>query len=134
DMEDVVVSGIAYDKNEAKVSLRGVADKPGVAAKIFKPLSDANIVVDMIVQNVSSGGKTDLTFTVGKADLPKARDIVKKAAKAIGIEKIETDDKIAKVSIVGVGMRNHSGVATKAFEVLAEARINIQMISTSEIK
>ncbi len=133
-MEQVVVSGIAYDKNEAKVAIRGVIDKPGIAAKIFKPLSDANIVVDLIVQNVSRDGKTDLTFTVGKTDLPKAKDIIQKALVEIGAEKIETDDKIAKVSIVGVGMRNHAGVASKAFEIMAKAGINIEMISTSEIK
>ena len=133
-MESVVVSGIAYDKNEAKVALRGVNDRPGVAARVFKPLSDAGIVVDLIVQNVSQNGKTDITFTVGKTDVPKAKDIVMKALDTIGAEKIETDDKIAKVSIVGVGMRNHAGVATKAFEVLSNAGINIEMISTSEIK
>ncbi len=133
-METVVVSGIAYDKNEAKVAIRGVNDKPGVAARIFKPLSDASIVVDLIVQNVSQGGKTDLTFTVNKVDLPKAKDIIGRTLKEIGAEKVETDDKIAKVSIVGVGMRNHAGVAARAFEVLAAAGINIEMISTSEIK
>jgi aspartate kinase len=133
-MESVVVSGIAYDKNEAKVAIRGVADKPGVAAQVFKPLSDASIVVDLIVQNVSQAGKTDLTFTVGKTDLPKAKEIIQRVAGSIGAEKIETDDKIAKVSIVGVGMRNHAGVASKAFEVMARAGINIEMISTSEIK
>ena len=133
-MESVVVSGIAYDKNEAKVALRGVNDRPGVAARVFKPLSDAGIIVDLIVQNVSQNGKTDITFTVGKTDVPKAKDIVMKALDTIGAEKIETDDKIAKVSIVGVGMRNHAGVATKAFEVLSNAGINIEMISTSEIK
>jgi aspartate kinase len=133
-MEHVVVSGIACDKNEAKVALRGVTDKPGVAARIFKPLSDANIVVDLIVQNVSQSGKTDVTFTVGKTDLPKALDAMKKVAAEIGADKIETDDRIAKVSIVGVGMRNHAGVASRAFEVMAGAGINIEMISTSEIK
>jgi aspartate kinase len=132
-MEDVVVSGIAHDKNEAKVALRGVADRPGMAAKIFRPLSDANVIVDMIVQNVSQAGKTDVTFTCGKTDLPKAKEIVERNLRDL-VEKIETDDQISKVSIVGVGMRNHSGVATRAFEVLANAGINIQMISTSEIK
>jgi aspartate kinase len=133
-MEHVVVSGIAYDRNEAKVSLRGVNDKPGVAARIFKPLSDANIVVDLIVQNVSQSGKTDVTFTVGKTDLPKALEVTKRVIAEIGAERIDTDDKIAKVSIVGVGMRNHAGVASKAFEVMARAGINIEAISTSEIK
>jgi aspartate kinase len=133
-MEDVVVSGIAYDKNEAKIAIRGVPDVPGVAAKIFGALDDKSIVVDLIVQNVSKDGRTDLTFTVGKADLIKANDTVKKIAKAVKAEAVETDDHISKVSIVGVGMRNHSGVAAKMFKVLAGAGINVQMISTSEIK
>ena len=133
-MEHVVVSGIACDRNEAKVAVRGVTDKPGVAAKIFKPLSDANIVVDLIIQNVGQGGHADMSFTVGKTDLPKALDIVKKVGAELGAKTIETDDQIAKVSIVGVGMRNHAGVAAKAFDVLAAAGINIEMISTSEIK
>jgi aspartate kinase len=133
-MEDVVVSGIAYDKNEAKIAIRGVPDVPGVAAKIFGALDDKSIVVDLIVQNVSKDGRTDLTFTVGKADLTKANDVVKKIAKAVKAEGVETDGNISKVSIVGVGMRNHSGVAAKMFKVLAGAGINVQMISTSEIK
>jgi len=135
-MEDVVVSGIAYDKNEAKIAIRGVPDVPGVAAKIFGALDEKNIIVDLIVQNVSKDGRTDLTFTVGKADLVKAKDVVKKIAKAIKIkpEDVEMDEQISKVSIVGVGMRNHSGVAAKMFKVLAGAGINVQMISTSEIK
>jgi aspartate kinase len=133
-MEHVVVSGIAYDRNEAKIAIRGVPDKPGVASRIFKPLSDAHVIVDLIVQNVSLGGRTDLTFTVGKNDLPKALEVVKRVVDELGAERIETDDKIAKVSIVGVGMRNHAGVASQAFEVLAAAGINIEMISTSEIK
>ncbi|HEY8212317.1 MAG TPA: aspartate kinase [Myxococcaceae bacterium] len=133
-MEDVVVSGIAYDKNEAKLAIRGVPDIPGVAAKIFGALDASSIVVDLIVQNVSLNGKTDLTFTVGKADFVKARDAVKKLVKAIKAEGFDTDDQIAKISIVGVGMRNHSGVAAKMFQVLSKEGINIQMISTSEIK
>ncbi len=133
-MEQVVVSGIASDKNEAKVAIRGVADRPGVAVRIFKPLADAGIVVDLIVQNVSQNGRTDVTFTVAKVDLPKAKDLIARALEDIGAERIDTDDRIAKVSIVGVGMRNHAGVAARAFEVLAAAGINIEMISTSEIK
>lgn len=133
-METVVVSGIAYDRNEAKVAVRGVTDKPGVAARIFKPLSDANIVVDLIIQNVGQGGHADMSFTVGKTDLPRALEIVKNVAAELGAKTVETDDQIAKVSIVGVGMRNHAGVAAKAFDVLAAAGINIEMISTSEIK
>jgi aspartate kinase len=132
-MEHVVVSGIAFDRNEAKVALRGINDKPGVAAKIFKPLSEANIIVDLIIQNVGKGGQADISFTVGKSDLPKALEIVRKVGSELG-GTIETDDQIAKVSIVGVGMRNHAGVAAKAFDVLAAAGINIEMISTSEIK
>ncbi len=133
-MEHVVVSGIAYDRNEAKLSVRGVPDRPGVAARIFKPLSDAGIVVDLIVQNVGHGGKANLTFTVPKGDLVKAVEIVKRSASELGADAVEADDRIAKVSVVGVGMRNHAGVAAKAFEVLAAAGINIEMISTSEIK
>jgi aspartate kinase len=135
-MEDVVVSGIAYDKNEAKIAIRGVPDIPGVAAKIFGALDEKNIIVDLIVQNVSKDGRTDVTFTVGKADLTKAKDVVKKIAKTIKIKPgdVETDEQISKVSVVGVGMRNHSGVAAKMFKVLAGAGINVQMISTSEIK
>ena len=133
-MEDVVVSAIAHDKNEAKLSIWGVPDVPGVAAKIFGPLDEKNIVVDLIVQNVSQGGRTDLTFTVGKADFLKAQDVLRKLVKEIGASGVDFDDDIAKVSIVGVAMRNHSGVAAKMFRVLAEEGINIQMISTSEIK
>jgi len=133
-MEHVVVSGIAYDRNEAKVAVRGVTDKPGVAARIFKPLADANIVVDLIIQNVGQGGYADMSFTVGKTDLPQALEIVRGVAAELGAKTVETDDQIAKVSIVGVGMRNHAGVAAKAFDVLAGAGINIEMISTSEIK
>ncbi len=133
-MEHVVVSGIAYDRNEAKVAVRGVPDVPGVAARLFKPLSDANIVVDLIVQNVGHGGKANLTFTVPKADLPKALEIVKRGAAGLGADAVETDDRIAKVSVVGVGMRSHAGVALRMFELLAQEGINIAMISTSEIK
>jgi len=133
-MEDLVVSGIAYDRNEAKLAVRAVPDVPGVAAQIFGPLADAGIVVDLIVQNVSSNGKTDLTFTVGRTDLRKAHEIVKKVAKGIRAAGVETDATVAKVSIVGVGMRNHSGVAAKMFQVLSSEGINVLMISTSEIK
>ncbi len=133
-MEDVVVSGIAYDKNEAKIAIRGVPDIPGVAARIFGALDEQNIVVDLIVQNVSQDGKTDLTFTVGKADFAKASETVRKVADAIKAKGVDTDDAIAKVSIVGVGMRNHTGVAAKMFKVLSGEGINLQMISTSEIK
>ena len=133
-MEDVVVSGIAHDRNEAKIAVRRVPDVPGVASKIFAPLAKANVVVDMIVQNVSEDGHTDLTFTVGRSDLANAAALVKEAVRPLGVRKVDTDDKVSKVSIVGVGMRNHSGVASKMFEVLAGEGINVLMISTSEIK
>ncbi|MBM4380005.1 MAG: aspartate kinase, partial [Deltaproteobacteria bacterium] len=133
-MEDVVVSGIAYDRNEAKIALRGVPDIPGVAARVFGPLDEKNVVVDLIVQNVSKDGRTDLTFTVAKSDFARAVEVVKAVAADIGAHGVDTDGAVAKVSIVGVGMRNHSGVARKMFDVLARETINIQMISTSEIK
>lgn len=133
-MEDVVVSGIAYDKNDSKISIRGIPDVPGVAAQVFGPLNEKNIVVDLIVQNVSKDGRADLTFTVAKSDVLKASDVVREVARKLQAEAVETDDQIAKVSIVGVGMRNHSGVAAKMFQVLSAEGINIQMISTSEIK
>jgi aspartate kinase len=134
DMEAVLVSGIAYDKNEAKIAVMHVPDKPGIAAKILSPLSDANISVDMIVQNVSEAGMTDFTFTVAKADFKKALAITKESAKEVSAKEVVTDENISKISIVGVGMRSHAGVATTMFQTLAREGINIQMISTSEIK
>ncbi|BDV43376.1 aspartokinase [Geotalea uraniireducens] len=134
DMEAVLVSGIAYDKNEAKIAVMHVPDKPGIAAKLLSPLSDANISVDMIVQNVSEDGFTDFTFTVTKADFKKALNITKEAAKEINASNVTADENISKISVVGVGMRSHAGVATKMFQSLAQEGINIQMISTSEIK
>ncbi|HEY6874422.1 MAG TPA: aspartate kinase [Geobacteraceae bacterium] len=134
DMEAVLVSGIAYDKNEAKIAVMHVPDKPGIAAQILSPLSDANISVDMIVQNVSEAGLTDFTFTVAKADFKKAVAITKETAREVNARDLVTDENIAKVSVVGVGMRSHAGVATKMFQSLAKEGINIQMISTSEIK
>ncbi len=133
-MENVVVSGIAYDKNEAKLAISGVPDVPGVAARIFGALDAQNIVVDLIVQTASKEGKTDLSFTVGKTDLVKAREVVERVAREVNAGGVETDGDVAKVSIVGVGMRNHSGVAAKMFQILASEGINIQLISTSEIK
>jgi len=133
-METAVVSGVAYSKSEAKITVVKVPDRPGIAAKIFKPLSEANIVVDVIVQNVSITGFTDLTFTIGRTDYKKALQITEKAAKDVGAERVVGDDKIAKVSIVGMAMRSHSGVALKVFETLAGEGINILGISTSEIK
>lgn len=134
DMEGILVSGVAYDKNEAKIAVLGVPDKPGIAAKILTPLSDAAISVDMIVQNVSHDGLTDFTFTVTKADLKKALLITNEAAKEIQAQEVQSDENISKISIVGLGMRSHAGVATRMFAVLAKNSINIGMISTSEIK
>jgi len=134
DMEAVLVSGITYNKDEAKISVMRVPDKPGIAAQLFSPLSHANITVDMILQNVSSEGYTDLTFTVPHGDYKKAMKIVEETAKDIGAAEVGGTEAIAKVSIVGVGMRSHSGVASKMFQILAQEGINIQMISTSEIK
>ncbi|HEY2744037.1 MAG TPA: aspartate kinase [Polyangia bacterium] len=133
-MEAVLVSGVTADKNEAKVTLIGVPDKPGTAAKIFQPLSEANIVVDMIIQNISDAGRTDLTFTVPRADIKRTVDLIKRAVPEMAEQGIKTDDNIAKVSVVGVGMRSHAGVALRTFEILARESINILMISTSEIK
>jgi aspartate kinase len=133
-MEDVVVNAVALDRGEAKVSVLGIPDAPGVAAKLFGALDEKAIVVDVIVQNPPRDGKVDLTFTVGKADLIKTTDVVKKLAKTLKAGGVETDGDIAKVSIVGVGMRNHSGVAARMFQVLAKEGINVQAISTSEIK
>lgn len=134
DMEAVLVSGITYDKNEAKVSVMRVPDKPGIAAQLFSPLSEANITVDMIIQNVSHEGYTDLTFTVPRADFKKALKIIEETAAKVGAAGVDSNESIAKVSIVGVGMRSHSGVASKMFSTLSAEGINILMISTSEIK
>src|SRR5580704_7318898 len=136
-MEDVVVRGVALDKNQAKVTLVGVPDRPGVAARIFKGLADAAISVDMIVQNVSRAGNvplTDVSFTVEKADLAKTRRLIEGLKADIGFEEVTADENIAKLSLVGVGMKSHAGVAAKMFETLAAEGINIEMISTSEIK
>jgi aspartate kinase len=133
-MSDVLVSGVSCDKNEAKITLLRVPDRPGLAAQIFTPIADAHIVVDMIIQNASEDGTTDLTFTVSKADHKKARFIVEKALPALAAKGVKVDTDIAKISVVGVGMRTHAGVAAKMFEVLAREGINIEMISTSEIK
>ena len=135
DMEKVVVSGVAYDKNQSKITILSVPDRPGIAARLFKSIADENIVVDMIVQNVSSDGKaTDISFTVPKPDLQKAVGIVEEIVKELGAKGLSVDDGIAKVSIIGVGMKTHSGVAARMFETLASHGINIMMISTSEIK
>ncbi len=134
DMEKVMVSGVAYNKNEARITIRRVPDRPGIAAQIFGPISKSGIVVDMIIQNTSEDGITDLTFTVPKPDFYRTMKLVSDVAKEIGAEKVLGDEDIAKVSIVGVGMRIHAGVAQKMFETLAKENINIMMISTSEIK
>ncbi len=136
-MEDVVIRGVSLDKNQAKITLVAVPDHPGVAARVFKAIGDAAINVDMIVQNISHGlgtPATDLSFTVDKPDLPKARKVIDNLKADIGYREAIADENIGKLSIVGVGMRSHSGVAAKMFETLAKEKINIEMISTSEIK
>jgi len=135
DMEEPIISGIAFNRDEAKITVLGAPDKPGIAYQILGPVADANIDVDMIIQNVGADGTTDFTFTVHKNDLNKALAILNdKVQGHIGAREIRGDDKIAKVSIVGVGMRSHVGIASQMFRTLAEEGINIQMISTSEIK
>jgi len=134
DMEREVLSGITYDRDQAKITVVHVPDKPGVASKLFTPLSEHNIMVDMIIQNASLEGFTDLTFTVSKKDLAEAQKIIEETAQAIGAKKVEVDDQVSKVSIIGVGMASHAGVAAKMFSALASEGINIMMISTSEIK
>jgi aspartate kinase len=135
EMEQVVVSGVTYNKNEAKIEVLQLPDVPGVAAKLFKPIADANIVVDMIIQTSSTAkGCADVAFTVPKADFTKTLKLVHESMKTLGGEKVIADENIAKVSIIGVGMRSHSNVATQMFSALAKEGINIHMISTSEIK
>lgn len=133
-MERLVVSGVTYDKNQARITLKKVPDQPGIAAKIFTPIAEAGIVVDMIIQNTRAGGETDLTFTVTNAEFQTALDIQKKIAEEIGAGDVFGDENIAKVSVIGVGMKDHSGVASKMFSALAQDNINIMMISTSEIR
>jgi aspartate kinase len=133
-MEEVLVSGVTLDQNQSKITIVGVEDRPGLAARIFGPIADAGIVVDMIIQNASADGHTDMTFTVGREDLHRALDIVRRIAQEIGASGVRQEEQVAKVSIVGVGMRTHAGVAAKMFSVLAHERINIEMIATSEIK
>jgi aspartate kinase len=133
-MEESIVTGIAYNKNQAKITIARVPDRPGVAAKIFQKVSKADIVVDMIIQNVSEGGLTDVSFTVQKSDAKKTFLLMKEVVSEIGAEKVEIDENITKISIVGAGMQGQSGIATKMFETLAKENINIMMISTSEIK
>ncbi len=134
DMEREVVSGVSYDKNQAKVTIVRVPDKPGIAAKLFTPLSNRNIMVDMIIQNASIDGFTDMTFTVAKKDIKEVKEVLNKVKKDVGAQGVQFDENISKISIIGVGMRSHSGVASKMFTCLAAEGINILMISTSEIK
>ncbi len=134
-VEQELIAGVAYSRNEAKITLVDVADRPGVVANIFSPLADANVNVDMIVQNVSHDtGKTDVTFTCTRTDIARALDVIEKNKDQIGQDRVLTDDSVAKISVVGVGMRSHAGVAQTMFKALAEKGINIQVISTSEIK
>ncbi len=133
-LENQVVTGIAFSKDEAQISIRRVEDKPGVAAALFGPLADANINVDMIVQNTSADGRTDITFTVPVTDYERAKLVLEKVKKTVGFAALEGAADVVKVSIIGVGMRTHAGVAATAFKALAERRINIRAISTSEIK
>ena len=133
-MEEVVVSGVALAEDEAKITLFRVSDRPGVAAKVFQTLADANVNVDMIIQNKTQTNSTDISFTVFKNELVKAMKVVKAAMKKVGATNVTCDENIAKVSVVGIGMRSHSGIASKMFSTLAKNKINIDMISTSEIK
>jgi aspartate kinase len=133
-MEQLVVSGVTHDKNQGRITITKVPDQPGIAAKIFSPIAEAGILVDMIIQNIRKGGKTDLTFTVPKADYKKTLAITQKVAHAIGAEEVLGDTNIAMVSVIGVGMKNHAGVASVMFNTLARENINIIMISTSEIR
>ena len=134
EMEQIIVSGIALDKKESKITVAKVPDKPGVAASLFKPLADNNIMVDMIIQNISEAGFTDISFTVRDEDIARVTKITKEAAKKLGTDAVTTNKKIAKVSVVGLGMRSHAGVASKIFRTLSKGGVNIMMISTSEIK
>lgn len=133
-MEKPLISGIAFNRDEAKLTVLGVPDRPGIASKILGPIAEANIEVDMIVQNVAEDGTTNFTFTVNRAEYGRAREVLKETAKAMGAREVLGDDTIVKVSIVGVGMRSHAGIAATMFDALAVDGINIQMISTSEIK
>ena len=133
-MEAALVSGIAYDKDQARITLINVHDKPGVSAQIFIPLAEQRILVDMIVQNPSKNGKTDMTFTVPRADVDQTLKTLDSLRYEIGFDDLDSNLNVSKVSIIGVGMRNHSGVASRAFRALADENINILMISTSEIK
>ncbi len=135
DMEKVVVSGVAHDKNQAKITIQGVPDKPGIAARLFQSIAGENILIDMIVQNISHDGKfADISFTLPNSDTVKALNVTKKISEELSAKEVAVNEDIAKISIVGVGMRSHSGIAAKMFQTLSENNINIMMISTSEIK
>lgn len=134
EMEAIAVSGVAFSKNDARVTITRVPDRPGIAVRLFKPVAEANIVVDMIIQNTSIDGLTDLTFTVPKGDLKKTMQLMGPVTKEVGAEQVLSDEAIAKISIIGVGMRNNAGIAARMFDALSAAGINILMISTSEIK
>ncbi|HEB69330.1 MAG TPA: aspartate kinase [Desulfobulbus sp.] len=133
-MESMLVSGVTYNKNEARITIKHVPDQPGIAAKIFLPVSDAGILVDMIIQNTRDSHLTDMTFTVMRSDYARAMELLEKVADEIGAESVSGDKDIAKISIVGVGMRNHSGIASTMFHILAKEGVNMEMVSTSEIK
>jgi aspartate kinase len=133
-VEKQVVSGIAYSRDEAKITVQRVADRPGVAAAIFGPLADKAINVDMIVQNISEDGKTDLTFTVARSDLDRAVAVLEGSRSIVGFDALKPDSNVVKISVIGVGMRSHAGIAKQMFQALADKGINIQVISTSEIK
>ncbi|PZN80977.1 MAG: aspartate kinase [Candidatus Methylumidiphilus alinenensis] len=133
-VEKALISGIAFNRDEAKLTVQGVPDRPGIASKILGPIADANIEIDMIVQNVAEDQTTDFTFTVNRGDYKKAMEILENTTKELGAKHVKGDDKIVKVSIVGVGMRSHAGIASKMFDALAREGVNIRMISTSEIK
>lgn len=134
DMETPTIAGIAFNRDEAKLTILGVPDMPGVAHRILGPIGDANIEVDVIVQNIADDNSTDFTFTVGRSELPRAEEVLQRVATELAAREVRSDNKIAKVSVVGVGMRSHAGVASQMFAALAEVGINIQMITTSEIK
>ena len=130
----MLVSGITYNKNEARITIKKVPDQPGIAAKIFLPISDAGVLVDMIIQNTRESHLTDMTFTVMRNDYARTMEMLNKVAEEIGAESVTGDESIVKISIVGVGMRNHSGIASTMFQIMANEGINMMMISTSEIK
>lgn len=133
-VEEPVISGIAFHKDEAQLTIKGVPDSPGIAYKILGPIGDADIEVDMILQNIGADDTTDFTFTVHRNDFDKALDLLRKTADELGAREVSGNHNIVKISLVGVGMRSHAGIASKMFRVLAEEKINIRMIATSEIK